>query len=737
MSAAQRMVGYSFAELNEPAVESRFQQALGSLHAQQNRFFARLLIVQWFATLLLAMIISPLAWQGRVAGPNVHLLAALLLGGAISLYPAWLGWNQAEQPAARYLIGIAQMLMSALLIHLTGGRIETHFHIFASLALIAFYRDIRLLIAAALVVYVDHLARGFFWPESVYGVLTASPWRSVEHAFWVFMEVLVLSLAIRRSLLEMRVVACRQTSLEDTNVEMKQTVAERNEELAASEERFRTLFEESTLGLYRADLNGKLQLANPALLKILGCASLAQLQAEPGWLQKLDHECDRSALFRQLSQTKGSHSRDAVWHQPDGTRIFVRESFKVVTDASGQVLYVDGIVEDVTERRQLEERYFQAQKVQAIGQLAGGVAHDFNNIMTAILCSSEGLLLDSQLTEEDRQIVAGIKQSSLRAASLTQQLLAFSRKQTLQPVILSLNDVVLDLDKLLRRLLGENIEIRTSLAPRLTRVKADPGQIQQVLMNLVVNARDAMPTGGKLSLETRDIDIDASFVRLHPELTPGRYVQLSVSDTGKGMTAEVKARLFEPFFTTKGVGEGSGLGLATCHGIVKQSGGYIAVYSELGLGTTVKVYLPGSIEAGTVTAPPKNASVLQGGTETILLVEDEPMVRNLSRKALLSLGYQVLEAANGAEAMRLWRELKEEQVDLIISDVIMPQVGGVDLARWLRVQDPAALVLFTSGYTFDALENTELQTGQNRFLHKPYTIPQLAGKVRELLDAQQ
>jgi len=736
MSKAQLMAGYSFAELNEPAVESSFQQALNSLHAQQNRFFARLLIVQWFATILLAVIISPLAWQGSVAGPNVHLLAALLLGGAISLYPAWLGWKQFAQPHTRYLISVAQLLMSALLIHLTGGRIETHFHIFASLALIAFYRDIRLLVTAALVVYVDHLVRGIFWPESVYGVLNASPWRSLEHAFWVLLEVTVLSLAIRRSLLEMRVVACRQTSLEDTNVEMEQTVAERNEELAASEERFRTLFQESPLGLYRATPAGELLFANKAMLQLLSCASLMELQAEPAWLQKLDRECDRGELFRQLGQTKGNHSRDAIWHHPDGTRIFVRESFKVVTDASGLVLYVDGIVEDITERRQLEERYFQAQKVQAIGQLAGGVAHDFNNIMTAILCSSEGLLLDSQLTEEDRQTVAGIKQSSLRAASLTQQLLAFSRKQTLQPVMLSLNDIVLDLDKMLRRLLGENIEIRTSLAPRLTRVKADPGQIQQVLMNLVVNARDAMPTGGKLSLETRDIDIDASFVRLHPELTPGRYVQLSVSDTGKGMTAEVKARLFEPFFTTKGVGEGSGLGLATCHGIVKQSGGYIAVYSELGLGTTVKVYLPGSIEASTVTAPPKNASVLQGGTETILLVEDEPMVRKLSRKALLSLGYQVLEAANGAEAMRLWRELKEERVDLVISDVIMPQVGGVDLARWIRVQDPAALVLFTSGYTFDALENTELQTGQNRFLHKPYTIPQLAGKVRELLDAQ-
>jgi PAS domain S-box-containing protein len=389
---------------------------------------------------------------------------------------------------------------------------------------------------------------------------------------------------------------------------------------------------------------------------------------------------------------------------------------------------------DVTERKKLEEQFQQSQKVQAIGQLAGGVAHDFNNILTAILGYSDVTLRQLSPNHVLHQNISEIRRAAERAASLTRQLLAFSRKQVLQPRVLDLNIVVGDMDKMLRRLLGEHIDLVTLLPEAVGRIKADPGQVEQIIMNLAVNARDAMPKGGKLTIETKNITLDQEYSRYRTDVAPGDYVMLAVSDNGIGMTAEVKARVFEPFFTTKKTGEGTGLGLATCHGIVKQSGGHISVYSEQGHGTTFKVLLP-RVEApvdGPEFAEPAPEE-MQHGTETVLLVEDEPMLRELGCMVLGELGYRVLNASNGVDALRVLDEHPDESIDLLVTDVVMPEMGGPELANQMRSRSPRTKVLFCSGYTEDAItRDGKLQRGTS-FMQKPYSVATLASRVREVL----
>ncbi|HEY2343360.1 MAG TPA: ATP-binding protein, partial [Chthoniobacteraceae bacterium] len=561
------------------AVGVRFANSLRALHARIDQFFARLLLVEWAASIIVALIVSPRAWEGRNSSPHIHVWAAIILGGAISIFPAWLGWNRPGKKLTRHIMGVAQMLFSALLIDLTGGRIETHFHVFGSLAFMAFYRDIPVLLTATAVVYVDHLLRGALWPDSVYGVLTATPWRSIEHAFWVLFEVSFLGLSIRKSLEDMRQDVRRQVSLEEINDHMEKLVDERTEELALSEERFRALFDNAPIGLYRAAHSGELLMANDAMKAILGFEPMEDIKSAGIRLQGGAEDAQRAEFYVELLEKKQMRSRDLTWRRKDGSVVHVRESAKEVGHTEDGGSYIEGSVEDISERRQLEERYLQSQKVQAIGQLAGGVAHDFNNILTAILGYTDLLLDGGSLDDGSGKHVHEIKKASERAASLTQQLLAFSRKQTLQPRVVGLNGVVAEMDRMLRRLVGENTPIRTILAEDLAMVKADPSQIQQVLMNLVVNARDAMRGGGNLTIETANVVLDEEYSRFHPEASPGEYVMLAVSDNGVGMTPEVQARIFEPFYTTKGPAAGTGLGLSTCHGIVKQSGGHIAVYS--------------------------------------------------------------------------------------------------------------------------------------------------------------
>jgi PAS domain S-box-containing protein len=388
---------------------------------------------------------------------------------------------------------------------------------------------------------------------------------------------------------------------------------------------------------------------------------------------------------------------------------------------------------DLSDRKNLEEQLRQSQKLEAVGQLAGGVAHDFNNLLTGIIGYSELIISEVEKGSYLHQSILEIRKAGEHAASLTRQLLAFSRKQVMQPRILDLNDVVVEMNKMLRRLIGENIDLVTALDQDLGRVKADPGQIQQVIINLVVNARDAMPKGGKVVIELSNAYLDEDYAGHHISVQPGWYAMLAVSDTGCGMTAEVQKRVFEPFFTTKEVGKGTGLGLSTVFGIVKQSGGNIWVYSEMGKGTTFKVYLPlieRAVEKIEVDVERKSAL---GGTESILLVEDEEMVRKMTCTILAMNGYEVLVAANGVEALQLVEE-HQGLINLILTDVVMPKMDGSELVEIIIRKRPEARVLFMSGYTDDAIVHHGVLAEGIPFIEKPFTPRSLACKIREVLD---
>jgi two-component system, cell cycle sensor histidine kinase and response regulator CckA len=373
--------------------------------------------------------------------------------------------------------------------------------------------------------------------------------------------------------------------------------------------------------------------------------------------------------------------------------------------------------------------------MEAVGKLAGGVAHDFNNLLTAISGHSELSLRRLGADDPLRRNVEVIKQASDRAASLTRQLLAFSRKQVLQPKVIDLNDVVVETNKLLRRLIGEDIDLLTVLEPSLGQIKADPGQIGQVLMNLSVNARDAMPRCGKLTIETSNIYIDEEYARRHVSVAPGWYVMLAVSDTGCGMDDATQKRIFEPFFTTKEVGKGTGLGLSTVYGIVKQSGGNVWVYSEVGRGTTFKIYLPRTDK--TVENPVTNSrhDEAPAGTETVLLVEDEEIVRDMTHEILRMSGYHVLESSRGSEALAVC-EQHRGPIHLMLTDVVMPQMSGRELAERLMPLRPEMRVLYMSGYTDDAIVHHGVLDEGMAFIEKPFTPNALARKVRESLDAR-
>lgn len=714
------------------AIDRRFTAALKQLRSRTDRMIAILLVVHWFAIVGVALFISLQTWEGQKAGTHINVWAEIFLSGAICLYPAWLAWKQPGQTLTRHIITIGLMLASAMLIYLTGGRIETNLHVFGSLALLALYRDVRVFVTAMVVVYVDHLVRGFYWPpDAVYGELAVTVWSTLAHAGWIFFEVMCLTFAIKAGLKEMRELVARQIGLEKFNSEKVKEVENRTQELASSEEQFRSLFQDSPIGLYRISHAGEFLMANPALLTILGFESLKKLRAATTTPENPVFDSGRRQFFGQLAESSEVLRRDTIWLRQDGSQLHIRESGRAFRDASNNFAYVDGAIEDITEHRHLEERFRQAQKVQAIGQLAGGIAHDFNNIITVITGYSQVLMSKPEFNNDVRDHLRHIHDAGRRAADLTKQLLAFSRKQRLQPSVIYLNAVAAEMDHMLQRLVGENIRIRTIAMSGLAPVKADPSQIQQVVMNLVVNARDAMPAGGQLTIETANVVLGDDYALAHHDVLPGNYVMLAVSDSGAGMTPEVQARLFEPFFTTKAPGYGTGLGLATCHGIVKQSGGHIAAYSEVGHGTTFKVYLPRVEAPSTVDATEPARQKRYGAGESILLVEDDRTVREFGFGVLQALGYKVISAANGLEALAQFKE--HPQIDLLVTDVIMPAMGGRKLVESIRRAAPNMPVLYTSGYTFDALGETGELGSDSDFLTKPYGPDELGEKVHETL----
>jgi two-component system cell cycle sensor histidine kinase/response regulator CckA len=515
----------------------------------------------------------------------------------------------------------------------------------------------------------------------------------------------------------------------------QQELAERKrteEALQESEEKYRNLVERANDGIVIVQ-DTLVKYTNSRLAEITGYTveeMLGTLYANyihPDELPKVVGHYER----RMAGEEVRSIYETALRHK-DGSKVDVEINAGIIT-FQGRPANL-AFIRDITERKRLEEQLLQAQKMEAVGRLAGGVAHDFNNLLTAIIGYSDLLLMGLSQDNPLHRDVAEIKKAADRAASLTSQLLAFSRKQVLQPTVLDLNATVANIEKMLRRLIREDIQLVTVLDPTLERVKADPGQIEQVLMNLAVNARDAMPQGGKLTIETANAYLDEDYARQHLEVQPGPYVMLAVSDTGVGMNEETQSHLFEPFFTTKEVGRGTGLGLATVYGIVKQSGGHVWVSSEPGRGTTIKVYLPRieeSIESDRQAQFP--AAPLQG-QETVLLVEDEDVVRNLARRVLLKRGYTVLEASDGGEALHLCEQHKGP-IHLLVTDVVMPGgMSGRELAERLTPLQPEMRVLYISGYTDDAIiHHGVLETG-TAFLQKPFTPAALANKVREMLD---
>jgi two-component system cell cycle sensor histidine kinase/response regulator CckA len=500
----------------------------------------------------------------------------------------------------------------------------------------------------------------------------------------------------------------------------------------AENARLVTAIEQSTEAVVITDPSGQIEYVNPAFTRITQYGSDEVLGKNPRLLKSGKHDPE---YYQDLWETirKGEPWHGEIVNQrKDGTHYTEQMSITPVRDGTGEITHFVAVKQDVTEHRKLEEHVRQGAKMEAIGRLAGGVAHDFNNLLTIINGYSELLLEKLASDGEASAQLQEIKDAGERAATLTRQLLAFSRRQVLAPQVLDLNEVVSNLGKMLRRLIGEDIELRTLLDPALGRVRADPGQIEQVIMNLAVNARDAMPMGGKLTIETRNAELDAVYARSHVTVKPGIHVMMAVSDTGVGMSRETQKHIFEPFFTTKEDGRGTGLGLATVYGIVKQSGGSIWVYSEPGNGTVFKVYLP--TIAGSTAAEPSGAETQSdSGTETIMVIEDEDGVRSLVRLALESGGYKVLEMDDAESAIGVCAKY-EGPIHLILTDVVMRGLSGPLAAAKLVTLRPDVKVIYMSGYTDDAVVHHGVLTHNMPFIQKPFSPASLRKKIREVLD---
>jgi two-component system, cell cycle sensor histidine kinase and response regulator CckA len=508
----------------------------------------------------------------------------------------------------------------------------------------------------------------------------------------------------------------------------------RNEEaLRRSEARYRSLVQSAVYGIYRSSLEGRFFDVNPALIAMLGYDSAEEVLALDPKSDVFLDPSEQERVMREFQRGTRLDNVEVRWKRKDGSAITVRLSGRAVNSPEEAAEVLELIAEDITERRVLENQFRQAQKMEAVGRLAGGVAHDFNNLLMVISGYAEVLLEQTRKGNPLYPKIEAIHQAADRATTLTRQLLAFSRKQLLELKVVDLNIIIEDMERLLRPLIGENIELHTQLASDLGRTRADAGQIEQVIMNLVVNSKDAMPTGGKINIQTANARLNNEDRRReYTYIQPGIYVVLSVTDTGEGMDKETQSRIFEPFFTTKEKGKGTGLGLSTVYGIIKQSGGYVLVESEPRLGTTFRIYLP-RVEDTLEPAGPMGASRSQAiGSETVLLVEDEESVRQLVRETLESKGYKVLEAENGEAALQIVSDYSGK-IDVLITDVVMPGMSGRELSARLCASYPETKVLYLSGYTEDAIVHEGVVDPDTAFLQKPFTLQMLSRKVREVL----
>jgi PAS domain S-box-containing protein len=507
----------------------------------------------------------------------------------------------------------------------------------------------------------------------------------------------------------------------------------RNEQaLRRSEVRYRSLVQTAVYGIYRSSLEGNFLDVNPALIGMLGYNSALEVLSLDPRKDVFVDPAEYTRLVDEFRRTGRMDGFEVRWKRKDGVTITVRISGRAVAGGDEPSDVLEAIAEDITERRVLEDQFRQAQKMEAVGRLAGGIAHDFNNLLMVISGYTEVLLDQLTLGHPLHSKAEAIQQASDRASTLTRQLLAFSRKQLLELKVIDVNAIVADMERLLRPLIGEDIELTTSLAPSVGCTRADAGQLEQVIMNLVVNAKDAMPSGGKICIRTASVTLDDSYRPENTFIKNGPYVMIAVSDNGQGMDRETQARIFEPFFTTKEKGKGTGLGLSTVYGIIKQSGGYVFVQSEIDRGTVFTIYFPRVDEPSEAVGATPVALAAVGGTETVLLVEDEDSVRQLVRETLESRGYRVLEAANGTEALALAAN-HADPIHLVITDVVMPGLSGHELVQQLQPARPSLKVLYLSGYAQDAFPSTAAADSQKTFLQKPFTLQSLSRKVREIL----
>ena len=516
---------------------------------------------------------------------------------------------------------------------------------------------------------------------------------------------------------------------------LRETKKKADRALFESEELARNAFDCTHIGLVVTTLDYRFLRVNKAFIEMMGYSKPDILKLSMiDVTHPEDHAESDSRMKAVLSGEVPYFQLEKRYIHKEGHILWGLANISCLNDVDGNRAHYVCQVQDITERRQLAEQLRQAQKMEAIGLLAGGISHDFNNLLTVINGRSELIIMRNKVDEKTRSELELIHKTGERAAALTRQLLAFSRQQLLEPKVINLNTVAGETEAMLRRLIPENISLKTILDSSVPPILADPSQIEQVIVNLVVNARDAMPKGGKLTLETCHAELSETYCRTRGDVKPGHYVMLTVSDSGTGMPPAVAARIFEPFYTTKEVGKGTGLGLSTVYGIVKQSNGHIAVYSEVGKGTVFKIYLPYAPNnaAPTVSHPTLNA--VTTGTETILLVEDDVGVRGLTQDILEMNGYSVHTAINGRIALEFFKKLNSK-IDLVITDVVMPEMNGPELVLSLRILRPELKVLFTSGYPDRALVHNGTLSAEFSFIQKPFTAAHFGNKVREILDA--
>ena len=490
--------------------------------------------------------------------------------------------------------------------------------------------------------------------------------------------------------------------------------------LERSQQQHRDIVSYASVGVYRTDIAGEILLANPALAQIVGYDKPEQLVGRNMGNDVYQNPAERAMFIAQCELLAEGAVLEAQWKRRDGSPIWVDIHARAVKDAAGHTVYYEGFVYDLTARKHLEKQFQQAQKMEAVGRLAGGVAHDFNNLLQIITSCTDFILGDATLIDQHRADLMEVKKSTDRATSLTRQLLAFGRTQVLHPATITLNDSLAELLPMLKRLFETTIDIRIETAPDLWAVRADPGQIEQVLLNLAINARDAMPEGGALTFVTENCVVGVERAGLNDEYTkPGDYALLRVRDTGVGMSEETRRMIFEPFYTTKEAGKGTGLGLATAYGIVKQSGGHIKVRTAPGTGSEFLIYLPRT-DVASVDIEPRQLRNRGPASGMVLVVDDETGVRQALHRILTAEGYTVVTAANGAEALELF-ESSSDAVDLLITDIVMPEMGGRELARQCCELRDALKVIYVSGYTEDSLLSQQTFEEGTEFIEKPFT----------------